>query len=57
MYTHRSNMLHAMITVMPDALALGCGSTMLMIVPMVGGLGGGGRWGACWGAGREGGGV
>lgn len=30
MYTHRSNMLHALITVMPDALGLGSESTMLV---------------------------
>ncbi|KIZ05685.1 fatty-acyl-CoA synthase [Monoraphidium neglectum] len=33
MYTHRSNLLHAMITIMPDALALGSSTTMLMVVP------------------------
>jgi len=30
MYSHRSNMMHALITVMPDALALGSDSTMLV---------------------------
>ncbi|GBF88992.1 long-chain fatty acid-ligase [Raphidocelis subcapitata] len=33
MYTHRSNMLHALVAALPDALALGSGSTMLMVVP------------------------
>lgn len=33
MYTHRSNILHAMVTVMPDALCLGSSSTLLMVVP------------------------
>eukprot|EP00879_Flechtneria_rotunda_P024617 GHRR01026115.1.p1 GENE.GHRR01026115.1~~GHRR01026115.1.p1 ORF type:complete len:265 (+),score=70.67 GHRR01026115.1:511-1305(+) len=34
LYTHRSNFLHAMILLSPDALALGASSTILMIVPM-----------------------
>jgi hypothetical protein len=33
MYTHRSNLLHAMVAALPDALALGSASTMLMVVP------------------------
>eukprot|EP00882_Tetradesmus_deserticola_P001881 GHRQ01002017.1.p1 GENE.GHRQ01002017.1~~GHRQ01002017.1.p1 ORF type:complete len:566 (+),score=249.76 GHRQ01002017.1:439-2136(+) len=33
-YTHRSNFLHALITLAPDALALSAASTILMVVPM-----------------------
>lgn len=33
MYSHRSNLLHALTAAMPDALALGSSSTMLMVVP------------------------
>lgn len=33
-YTHRSNVLHAMVSALPDALGLGAGATAMMIVPM-----------------------
>jgi hypothetical protein len=33
-YTHRSNFVHSCLVVMPDALCLGAGSTVLMVVPM-----------------------
>lgn len=33
-YTHRSNFLHALITIGPDGLALSATSTVLMVVPM-----------------------
>lgn len=34
LYTHRSNYLHALITVAPDMLALGAADTVLMVTPM-----------------------
>eukprot|EP00878_Enallax_costatus_P015485 GHUV01016220.1.p1 GENE.GHUV01016220.1~~GHUV01016220.1.p1 ORF type:complete len:332 (+),score=59.55 GHUV01016220.1:178-1173(+) len=34
LYTHRSNYLHALITIGPDSLCLGAQSTVLMVVPM-----------------------
>lgn len=34
LYTHRSNFLHAMVTIGPDSLCLGAQSTVLMVVPM-----------------------
>jgi hypothetical protein len=33
-YTHRSNFLHSFIVTQPDALCIGAGNSMLMVVPM-----------------------
>jgi hypothetical protein len=35
LYTHRSNFLHALVTVTSDMLAIGAGDTVLMVTPMV----------------------
>ncbi len=46
LYTHRSNLLHALALVSPAAVGLNCDMTLLMIVPMFHANG----WGAPYGA-------